>query len=74
MELLFWLSARKEGSWRQFRAAVEELHAADTNSDECNCRCYRQFSVFSSEKEVFLAINGPEGQLKKAWEHILTVV
>jgi hypothetical protein len=25
-ELLLWCSARREGSWRQFRAAVEELH------------------------------------------------
>jgi len=32
-ELLFWLSARREGSWPQFRAAVEELHASDNNSD-----------------------------------------
>jgi len=29
-ELLFWLSARRQGSWQQFRAAVEELHAGDT--------------------------------------------
>ena len=28
-ELLFWLSARREGSWQQFRAAVEELHSDD---------------------------------------------
>lgn len=27
--LLLWLSARREGSWQQFRAAVEELHASD---------------------------------------------
>lgn len=28
-ELLFWLSARNEGSWARFRGAVEELHASD---------------------------------------------
>lgn len=27
--LLLWLSARREGSWRQFRAGVDELHADD---------------------------------------------
>ncbi len=32
-ELLFWLSARREGSWRQFRAAVEELHCPENDSD-----------------------------------------
>jgi len=32
--LLLWLSARREGSWSQFRAAVEELHAVENNSDE----------------------------------------
>jgi|GEM_PF-1267344 len=29
-ELLLWCSARKKGSWRQFRAAVEELHTNET--------------------------------------------
>jgi hypothetical protein len=28
-ELLFWLSARREGSWHQFRSSVEEIVAAD---------------------------------------------
>lgn len=28
-ELLLWLSARQEGSWQQFRQAVEELHSSD---------------------------------------------
>jgi len=28
-ELLLWISARREGSWRAFRAAVEELHLAE---------------------------------------------
>jgi len=32
-ELLLWLSARREGSWQQFRAAVEKLHSADNDSD-----------------------------------------
>ncbi len=32
-ELLLWLSARREGSWRQFRAAVEELYSADNDSE-----------------------------------------
>ncbi len=32
-ELLLWLSARREGSWQQFRAAVEELHSADNDSE-----------------------------------------
>ena len=32
-ELLLWLSARREGSWQQFRAAVEELHSSQDDSD-----------------------------------------
>jgi hypothetical protein len=32
-ELLLWLSARREGSWQQFRAAVEKLHLADNDSE-----------------------------------------
>lgn len=28
-ELLLWMSARVQGSWQQFRGAVEELHLAD---------------------------------------------
>ena len=31
-ELLLWLSARREGSWQQFRAAVEELHSTESDS------------------------------------------
>ncbi|MGH9640565.1 MAG: hypothetical protein ACRD3Y_10915, partial [Bryobacteraceae bacterium] len=33
-ELLLWLSARKEGSWRQFRAAIERLDLADEAADQ----------------------------------------
>jgi hypothetical protein len=36
-KLLTWMSARGQGSWQQFRAAVEELHisdAAGTNLDQ----------------------------------------
>ncbi len=29
--LLLWMSARRQGSWQQFRAAVEELHLGDSN-------------------------------------------
>src|SRR5258708_17101680 len=32
-ELLLWMSARREGSWQQFRAAVEQLHLGG-NGDE----------------------------------------
>lgn len=32
-ELLLWLSARREGSWQQFRQAVEELHSSDTEAN-----------------------------------------
>lgn len=32
-DLLLWMSARRQGSWRQFRTAVEELHMADNNGD-----------------------------------------
>lgn len=32
--LLFWLSARREGSWRQFRAAVEELNDSGERGGE----------------------------------------
>jgi hypothetical protein len=33
-DLLFWLSARREGSWQQFRGAVEELHLSAKNLTE----------------------------------------
>ena len=33
-ELLLWLSARREGSWQQFRAAVEELHSAENDPEQ----------------------------------------
>lgn len=29
--LLFWMSARRQGSWQQFRAAVEELHVGESD-------------------------------------------
>lgn len=32
-EILLWLSARRQGSWQQFRAAVEELHSGDGDTD-----------------------------------------
>lgn len=32
-ELLFWLSARQEGSWAQFRSAVEEI-LGEANLDD----------------------------------------
>jgi hypothetical protein len=31
--LLLWISARRQGSWQQFRTAVEELHMADDDGD-----------------------------------------
>jgi hypothetical protein len=33
-KLLLWMSARGQGSWQQFRAAVEELHFEESESDE----------------------------------------
>ncbi len=42
-ELLLWLSARGEGSWRQFRAGVDELHASD--EDESNGEQTVEFSI-----------------------------
>jgi hypothetical protein len=33
-ELLLWLSARKQGSWSQFRGAVETLDLADMADEE----------------------------------------
>ena len=29
--LLLWMSARRQGSWQQFRTAVEELHLGESN-------------------------------------------
>ena len=31
-ELLLWVSARRQGSWQQFRAAVEDLHSSENDS------------------------------------------
>jgi hypothetical protein len=33
-ELLLWMSARGQGSWSQFRAAVEELHIEETENTQ----------------------------------------
>lgn len=41
-ELLFWLSARREGSWRQFRQAVEELHSSE---GETSCEANDEFPL-----------------------------
>jgi hypothetical protein len=30
--LLFWMSARRQGSWQQFRTAIEELHVSTNGS------------------------------------------
>lgn len=35
-ELLLWLSARREGSWQQFRQAVEALHSSDVDANSEN--------------------------------------
>jgi hypothetical protein len=35
-ELLLWLSARREGSWQQFRQAVEQLHSSDGEANSEN--------------------------------------
>lgn len=35
-ELLLWLSSRREGSWQQFRQAVEELHSGDGEANYVN--------------------------------------
>ena len=35
-ELLLWLSARRKGSWQQFRQAVEELHSSDGEANSEN--------------------------------------
>jgi hypothetical protein len=32
-ELLLWLSARRQGSWQQFRQAVEELHSTEVETE-----------------------------------------
>jgi hypothetical protein len=37
-ELLLWFSARREGSWHQFRRAVDELHADEAETGAENSR------------------------------------
>ena len=32
--LLLWMSARRQGSWPQFRAAVEQLHLGEGENGE----------------------------------------
>jgi hypothetical protein len=44
-ELLLWLSARREGSWQQFRAAVEELHSADSQADDNEFPLHQQLRL-----------------------------
>lgn len=43
-ELLYWLSARVQGSWEQFKSAVESLHLPDDEQadDESSAEDFRQ--------------------------------
>jgi hypothetical protein len=43
--LLLWMSARRQGSWNQFKSAVEELHLATPESDST------QNEIFESDTE-----------------------
>ena len=42
-ELLFWLSARHEGSWQQYRAAFEKIHEDDI---ETSAEINREFPLY----------------------------
>lgn len=44
-ELLLWLSARKEGSWQQFRSVVERLDLNDATAESASFPLYRRVSL-----------------------------
>lgn len=67
-ELLLWLSARREGSWRQYRAAVEELCGDDSLTESNGTTEVREFPLhlrlkldFERLAHVEFFVNGCEG-------------
>src|ERR1700737_5415364 len=59
-ELLFWLSARREGSWAQFRSAVEEiLEDSNPNADNERIPLYQSLR-FSLEQLGHVEFGGSE--------------
>ncbi len=71
-ELLFWLSARRQGSWTQFRSVVQELHEAEYDSetgesatfDEGNLPFYQQLR---SDFERLAHVEFFAGGCEKGW-------
>src|SRR5260370_19394220 len=60
-ELLLWLSARREGSWQQFRGAVQSLDLASNNdeTDEASLPLHQRVR-FSLERLAHVEFDAAE--------------
>src|SRR5260370_40519405 len=60
-ELLLWLSARREGSWQQFRGAVQSLDLASNNdeTDEASLPLHQRVR-FSLERLAHVEFHAAE--------------
>lgn len=61
-ELLLWLSARREGSWGQFRSAVEEiLSGKETDAEDESIASYQEMR-FALEQLGHVEFEGRDGE------------
>lgn len=70
-ELLLWMSARRQGSWQQFRSAVEELHSnIDTFPNELDDHAETKFPLHQKLRLDFERLAHVEffaGDCEKGW-------
>lgn len=59
-ELLLWLSARREGSWGQFRSAVEEIISGKPDGADENIACHQEMR-FALEQLGHVEFEGRDG-------------
>lgn len=66
-ELLFWLSARREGSWQRFREAVEELHSATDETDAGDTNEFPLHQQLRLDLERLAHVEFFASDCKKGW-------
>src|SRR5690242_9562936 len=71
-ELLLWLSARKEGSWRQFLTAIERLDLISSTADQASSFPLHQRVKSNLQRLAHVEFNSPHQE--KDWRIVPPVL